>query len=40
MSARPKTHRKADVTIFLRNLVGINANKEFLPHHAVKILCV
>ncbi len=30
---KPKTHRKAGVTISLKNLVGINANKEFLPHH-------
>lgn len=32
---KPKTHRKAGVTSALKNLVGINANKEFLPHHAV-----
>ena len=32
---KPKTHRKAGVTIALKNLVGINANKEFLPHHMV-----
>lgn len=32
---KPKTHRKAGVTIALKNLVGINANKEFLPHHTV-----
>ena len=32
---KPKTHRKAGVTISLKNLVGINANKEFLPHHTV-----
>ncbi len=30
---KPKTHRKAGVTSALKNLVGINANKEFLPHH-------
>lgn len=30
---KPKTHRKAGVTISLKNLVGINTNKEFLPHH-------
>lgn len=30
---KPKTHRKAGVTIALKNLVGINARKEFLPHH-------
>jgi uncharacterized protein (DUF362 family) len=30
-----KTHRKAGVTCALKNLVGINGNKEFLPHHRV-----
>lgn len=30
---KPKTHRKAGVTISLKNLVGINARKEYLPHH-------
>jgi uncharacterized protein (DUF362 family) len=28
-----KTHKKAGVTCALKNLVGINGNKEFLPHH-------
>lgn len=28
-----KTHRKAGMTGALKNLVGINGNKEFLPHH-------
>lgn len=32
---KPKTHRKAGVTISLKNLVGINANKEYLPHHTL-----
>lgn len=32
---KPKTHRKAGVTISLKNLVGINTNKEFLPHHTL-----
>ncbi|MCR4695125.1 MAG: DUF362 domain-containing protein [Pseudobutyrivibrio sp.] len=32
---KPKTHRKAGVTSALKNMVGINANKEFLPHHTV-----
>ena len=32
---KPKTHRKAGVTIALKNLVGINVRKEFLPHHTV-----
>lgn len=30
---KPKTHRKAGVTIALKNLVGINSRKEYLPHH-------
>lgn len=30
---KPKTHRKAGVTISMKNLLGINTNKEFLPHH-------
>lgn len=30
-----KAHRKAGVTCALKNLVGINGNKEFLPHHRV-----
>lgn len=30
---KPKTHRKAGVTIAMKNLVGINTRKEYLPHH-------
>ncbi|MDO4499713.1 MAG: DUF362 domain-containing protein [Erysipelotrichaceae bacterium] len=30
---KPKTHRNAGVTISLKNLVGINTRKEYLPHH-------
>lgn len=30
---KPKTHKKAGVTIALKNLVGINAKKDYLPHH-------
>lgn len=30
---KPKTHRKAGVTISMKNLVGINCRKEYLPHH-------
>lgn len=30
---KPKSHRKGGVTISLKNLVGINTRKEFLPHH-------
>ena len=32
---KPKTHRKAGVTGALKNLVGINASKECLPHHTL-----
>lgn len=32
---KPKTHRKAGVTAALKNFVGINVRKEYLPHHAV-----
>lgn len=32
---KPKTHRKAGVTIALKNLVGINVRKEYLPHHTM-----
>jgi uncharacterized protein (DUF362 family) len=28
-----KSHKKAGITGALKNLVGINGNKEFLPHH-------
>jgi uncharacterized protein (DUF362 family) len=28
-----KTHRKAGMTCALKNLIGINGNKEYLPHH-------
>lgn len=31
---KPKTHRKAGVTISLKNFVGANVRKEFLPHHS------
>ncbi len=30
-----KTHKKAGITNALKNLVGINGNKEFLPHHRI-----
>ena len=32
---KPKTHKKAGVTIALKNMVGINARKEYLPHHTM-----
>lgn len=28
-----KTHRKAGLTAALKNLVGVNGNKDYLPHH-------
>lgn len=31
---KPKSHRKAGVTIALKNFVGINVRKEYLPHHS------
>ena len=30
---KPKAHRKAGVTISLKNFIGINTRKEYLPHH-------
>lgn len=30
---KPKTHRKAGITGALKNLVGMNCCKEYLPHH-------
>lgn len=30
---KPKTHKKAGVTISLKNMVGVNVRKEYLPHH-------
>lgn len=30
-----KTHKKAGITNALKNLIGINGNKEYLPHHRV-----
>ena len=32
---KPKTHRKAGITGALKNMVGINVRKEFLPHHTL-----
>lgn len=32
---KPKAHRKAGVTIALKNFIGINVRKEYLPHHRV-----
>ena len=32
---KPKTHKKAGITGALKNLVGINCRKEYLPHHTV-----
>ena len=30
-----KTHKKCGVTISLKNLVGLNTNKNLLPHHSL-----
>jgi uncharacterized protein (DUF362 family) len=30
-----KTHRKAGITGAIKNLVGLNGNKDYLPHHRV-----
>ena len=30
-----KTHKKAGITNALKNLIGINGNKEYLPHHRI-----
>lgn len=32
---KPKSHRKAGVTIALKNFVGVNVRKEYLPHHTM-----
>lgn len=32
---KPKTHRKAGVTLSLKNFIGANVYKEFLPHHTM-----
>lgn len=32
---KPKSHRKAGVTISLKNFVGANVRKEYLPHHTM-----
>ncbi|MDD4363727.1 MAG: DUF362 domain-containing protein [Atribacterota bacterium] len=32
---KPKTHRYAGLTLSLKNMIGINTNKEWLPHHTV-----
>ncbi len=30
---KPKTHRKAGMTACMKNFVGVNSKKEYLPHH-------
>ncbi len=32
---KPKTHKKAGITACMKNFVGINGNKECLPHHRI-----
>lgn len=33
--AKMKTHKKAGITCCLKNLIGINTNKNLLPHHTI-----
>lgn len=33
--AKLKTHRKAGLTGAIKNMIGINGHKEFLPHHRI-----
>lgn len=37
---KPKTHRKAGMTGALKNLIGINGNKDWLPHHKKGPICL
>jgi uncharacterized protein (DUF362 family) len=30
-----KTHKKAGITVSMKNLIGINGNKNYLPHHTL-----
>lgn len=30
---KPKSHRKAGITLGMKNFVGVNVRKEYLPHH-------
>lgn len=32
---KPKTHRKAGITGAMKNLIGVNASKAYLPHHTL-----
>jgi len=34
-----KTHRKAGMTCALKNMVGVNGHKDYLPHHAFGAIC-
>ena len=36
---KPKCHRKAGMTAALKNFVGLNVRKEFLPHHTKGAKC-
>lgn len=31
---KPKTHSKAGITVSLKNMIGVNVHKEYLPHHS------
>lgn len=33
---KPKSHRKAGFTAAMKNMVGINVRKEYLPHHTIE----
>lgn len=35
---KPKTHRKAGYTAAMKNMVGMNVRKEYLPHHTAGAL--
>jgi len=35
-----KTHKKAGITVALKNFVGVNASKDFLPHYRAGIIDV
>ena len=34
-----KTHKKAGITVNLKNLVGVNGDKNWLPHHTIGTPC-
>lgn len=36
---KPKVHRKAGVTACMKNFIGVNSKKEYLPHHRNGSIC-